>query len=217
MSLDFKKLRTEMVVDLQKRGIQDTAVLQAMNTVPREQFVPESHLEHAYYNGALPLPARQTISQPFVVALMLSALKLQPHFNVLEIGTGSGYAAAVMSLLVRQVHTVERQEELIAYAKIRLNQLGYANIAVHLGDGTLGWPTAAPYNAIAVAAAGPMVPISLREQLEENGRLIMPVGSQKRQKLQLVWRKSADQFGQKTLTPVRFVPLIGSEGWETRD
>ena len=217
MTLDFAALRAEMVADLRGRGIRDTAVLQAMNTVPREHFVPESHLELAYYNGALPLPAKQTISQPFVVALMLSALKLQPHFNVLEIGTGSGYAAAVMSLLVRQVHTIERQEELVAYAKTRLNQLGYANIAVHLGDGTLGWPAAAPYDAIVVAAAGPTVPLSLRDQLGENGRLIMPVGSQKKQKLQLVWRKSNGQFGHKTLTPVRFVPLIGSEGWHRRE
>jgi protein-L-isoaspartate(D-aspartate) O-methyltransferase len=217
MTLDFNQLRAEMVEDLRKRGIRDTAVLQAMNTVPREQFVPESHLEHAYYNGALPLPAKQTISQPFVVALMLSALKLQPHFNVLEIGTGSGYAAAVMSLLVRQVHTVERKEELVAYAQSRLNQLGYENIAVHQGDGTLGWPNAAPYEAIAVAAAGPTVPISLRDQLGAKGRLIMPVGSQKKQRLELVWRKPNGQFGQKTLTPVRFVPLIGSEGWQKKD
>jgi len=213
MTLDFEALRAEMVADLRKKGIQDTAVLQAMNTVPREQFVPESHLEHAYYNGALPLPAKQTISQPYVVALMLSVLKLQPHFNVLEIGTGSGYAAAVLGQIVQQVHTIERQEELVAYAQTRLNELGYKNIAVHQGDGTLGWPEAAPYNAIVVAAAGPAVPLSLREQLGKNGRLIMPVGSQKRQKLQLVWRKSNGQFGQKTLTPVRFVPLIGSEGW----
>jgi protein-L-isoaspartate(D-aspartate) O-methyltransferase len=144
---------------------------------------------------------------------MLSVLKLQPHFNVLEIGTGSGYAAAVLGQIVQQVHTIERQEELVAYAQTRLNELGYKNIAVHQGDGTLGWPEAAPYNAIVVAAAGPAVPLSLREQLGKNGRLIMPVGSQKRQKLQLVWRKSNGQFGQKTLTPVRFVPLIGSEGW----
>jgi protein-L-isoaspartate(D-aspartate) O-methyltransferase len=120
----------------------------------------------------------------------------------------------VASLLVRQVHTVERQEKLVPYAKKRLNQLGYANIAVHLGDGTLGWPPAAPYDAIVVTAGGPSVPVSLRNQLAVNGRLIMPVGSYKKQKLQLVWRKSDGQFGSKTLTPVRFVPLIGSEGWQ---
>ncbi len=214
MNLNFEALRAEMVEDLRKRGIRDTAVLQAMNTVPREEFVPESHLEHAYYNGALPLPAKQTISQPYVVAIMLSALKLQPHFNVLEIGTGSGYAAAVLGEIVQQVHTVERKEELVAYAKTRLHELGYKNIEVHQGDGTLGWPEAAPYDAIVVAAAGPNVPVSLREQLGANGRLIMPVGSQKNQRLQLVWRKSNGQFGHKTLTPVRFVPLIGSEGWD---
>ena len=215
--MDFEKLRAEMVADLQERGIEDTAVLQAMRTVPREVFVQEDHLEYAYYNGALPLPAQQTISQPYVVALMLSALKLQPQFTVLEIGTGSGYAAAVLAQIVRQVHTVERKEALVAYANARLQQLGYTNVQVHLGDGTLGWPEAAPYEAIVVAAAGPTVPASLREQLGVNGRLIMPVGSYKKQKLQLVWRKKDGRFGQKTLTPVRFVPLIGSEGWDDAD
>lgn len=215
--MSFEKLRAEMVADLRRRGIRDTAVLQAMNTVPREAFVQEEHLEFAYYNGALPLPAKQTISQPYVVALMLSAMKLQPHFNVLEIGTGSGYAAALIGQIVQQVHTVERQEALVDYAQTRLHQLGYANICVHFGDGTLGWPEAAPYDAIVVAAGGPTVPISLRDQLGENGRLIMPVGSYKKQKLMLIWRKSNGRFGQKTLTPVRFVPLIGSEGWDDGD
>ncbi len=214
MEMDFDQLRAAMVAELQQQGIHDTAVLQAMNTVPREHFVPDEYQEYAYYNGPVPLPAKQTISQPFVVALMLAALKLKPHFNLLEIGTGSGYAAAVASLLVRQVHTVERQEKLVQYAKIRLNQLGYANIAVHLGDGTLGWPAAAPYDAIVVAAGGPTVPVSLRNQLAVNGRLIIPVGTQKKQKLHLVWRKKDGRFGHKVLTPVRFVPLIGSEGWD---
>lgn len=212
--MNFEKLRAEMVADLRKQGIRDTAVLQAMNIVPREAFVQADHLDHAYYNGALPLPAKQTISQPYVVALMLSALKLQPHHNVLEIGTGSGYAAAVLGQIVQQIHTVERQEALVEYAKTRLHQLGYANIHIHLGDGTLGWPKAAPYDRIVVAAGGPVVPQSLRDQLGENGRLIMPVGSYKKQKLQLVWRKKNGRFGQKTLTPVRFVPLIGDEGWD---
>ncbi|WP_420644969.1 protein-L-isoaspartate(D-aspartate) O-methyltransferase [Candidatus Leptofilum sp.] len=215
--MDFAKLRAEMVADLRKRGIKDTAVLQAMNTVPREAFVQEDHLEYAYYNGALPLPAQQTISQPYVVALMLSALQLQPQFNVLEIGTGSGYAAALLGHIVRQVHTVERQEKLVAYAESRLGQLGYANIFVHFGDGTLGWPEAAPYDAIVIAAGGPVVPVSLRDQLGINGRLVMPVGSYKKQKLILVTRKANGKFSQKTLTPVRFVPLIGSEGWEDDD
>ncbi|MCC6602753.1 MAG: protein-L-isoaspartate(D-aspartate) O-methyltransferase [Anaerolineae bacterium] len=217
MEMDFDQLRAAMVAELQEQGIRDTAVLQAMNTVPREHFVPDEYLEYAYYNGPVPLPAKQTISQPFVVALMLAALKLKPHFNLLEIGTGSGYAAAVASLLVRQVHTIERQAKLVQYAKIRLNQLGYANIAVHLGDGTLGWPAAAPYDAIVVAAGGPTVPVSLRNQLAVNGRLIIPVGTQKKQKLHLVWRKKDGRFGHKVLTPVRFVPLIGREGWDEGD
>ncbi|MCP4415216.1 MAG: protein-L-isoaspartate(D-aspartate) O-methyltransferase [Chloroflexi bacterium] len=211
---DFAKQRAEMVADLAKQGIRDKAVLRAMHTVPREHFVPEEHLDYAYYDGPIPLPANQTISQPYVVALMLSALNLQPHFKVLEIGTGSGYAAAVLSQLVRQVHTVERQERLVDYAQARLDDIGYANIAVHLGDGTLGWPAAAPYNAIIVAAGGPTVPTALREQLAENGRLIIPVGSQQKQKLELVWRKANGRFGKNPLTPVRFVPLIGQEGWQ---
>lgn len=214
MSPDFAQQRAEMVADLAKHGIQNRAVLQAMGTVPREQFVPEEHLENAYYDGPIPLPTQQTISQPYVVALMLSALNLQPHFKVLEVGAGSGYAAAVLSKLVQQVHTVERYPQLVEYAQARLHNVGYANVAVHLGDGTLGWPPAAPYDAIIVAAGGPTVPTSLREQLAKNGRLIMPVGSQKKQKLQLVWRKTNSRFGQKTLSPVRFVPLIGSEGWQ---
>jgi len=211
---DSDQLRDEMVADLVKRGVRNKAVLQAMRTVPRELFVPKEHLEHAYYDGPIPLPTEQTISQPYVVALMLSALNLQPHFKVLEVGTGSGYAAAVLSKLVQQVHTVERQAQLVAYAQACLHDDGYANIAVHLGDGTLGWPPAAPYDAIIVAAGGPAVPTSLRDQLAKNGRLIMPVGSQQKQKLQLVWRKKNGRFGQKTLSPVRFVPLIGSEGWQ---
>jgi protein-L-isoaspartate(D-aspartate) O-methyltransferase len=217
MPPDFAQQRVEMVADLVRKGIRDKAVLQAMRTVPRELFVPQEHLEHAYHDGPIPLPSEQTISQPYVVALMLSTLKLQPHFKVLEVGTGSGYAAAVLSKLVQQVHTVERQAQLVAYAQARLHDAGYANIAVHLGDGTLGWPSAAPYDAIIVAAGGPTVPPSLREQLGENGRLIMPVGSQQKQKLQLVWRKANGRFGQKTLSPVRFVPLIGSEGWQEGD
>ncbi|MEZ4594789.1 MAG: protein-L-isoaspartate(D-aspartate) O-methyltransferase [Chloroflexota bacterium] len=215
--MNFEKLRAEMVADLRERGIDDTAVLQAMHTVPREAFVLEKYLDQTYENRPLPLPRRQTISQPFVVALMLSALKLQPDFNVLEIGTGSGYAAAVLGQIVAHVHTVERQERLVAYAQSRLDQLGYANVYVHCGDGTLGWPAAAPYDAIVVAAGGPTVPVSLRNQLGVNGRLIMPVGSYKKQKLQLVWRQEDGRFGQKTLTPVRFVPLIGSEGWDEGD
>lgn len=214
MTIDFAQQRNKMVADLVKQGIQDKAVLQAMRTVPREQFVPKAHQEFAYYDGPIPLPTKQTISQPYVVALMLSALHLQPHFKVLEIGTGSGYAAAVLSRLVQQVHTVERQPQLVAYAKKCLEGIGYTNIAVHLGDGTLGWPPAAPYNAIIVAAGGPTVPVSLQKQLAENGRLIMPIGSQAKQRLVLVWRKENGRFGQKTLSPVRFVPLIGSEGWE---
>jgi protein-L-isoaspartate(D-aspartate) O-methyltransferase len=214
MSPDFAQQRADMVADLVKQGIRDKAVLQAMGAVPREQFVPEAHLEHAYYDGPIPLPVNQTISQPYVVALMLSTLKLQPHFKVLEIGTGSGYAAAVLSRLVREVHTVERQAQLVEYAQLCLCDIGYTNIFVHLGDGTLGWLSAAPYDAIIVAAGGPAVPAALCKQLGKNGRLIMPVGSRQKQKLELVWRKANGRFGKKPLTPVRFVPLIGSEGWQ---
>ncbi|HEX6385041.1 MAG TPA: protein-L-isoaspartate(D-aspartate) O-methyltransferase [Anaerolineae bacterium] len=199
---------------LKARGIRDPAILEAMSIVPREHFVPASYRKYAYRDGPIPIPNRQTISQPYVVALMISALHLQPTDRVLEIGTGSGYAAAVLSRIVQAVYTVERHARLVQYARERLADLGYDNVWVHHGDGTLGWPEHAPYTAIIVAAGGPDVPPSLAGQLEIGGRLVMPVGRHRRQqKLVRITRQGPDEFTKKDLGAVAFVPLVGEEGW----
>lgn len=212
---DFTAQRERMVREqLVERGIADTAVLAAMRTVPREQFVPLSYQEAAYMDGPLPIGAGQTISQPYVVALMLVQLQLQADHRVLEIGTGSGYAAAVLSRIVREVYTVERQHTLAWQAKARLAALGYENVWVHEGDGTLGWAEYAPYDSIIAAACGPKVPPSLQMQLAVNGRLLMPVGKKKAQHLVMVERLGDNEFRQRKLQSVRFVQLIGAEGFE---
>lgn len=212
---DFTAQRERMVREqLVERGIADTAVLAAMRTVPREQFVPLSYQEAAYMDGPLPIGAGQTISQPYVVALMLVQLQLQADHRVLEIGTGSGYAAAVLSRIVREVYTVERQHTLAWQTKARLAALGYENIWVHEGDGTLGWAEYAPYDSIIAAACGPKVPPSLQMQLAVNGRLLMPVGKKKAQHLVMVERLGDNEFRQRKLQSVRFVQLIGAEGFE---
>jgi protein-L-isoaspartate(D-aspartate) O-methyltransferase len=212
---EFARNREQMVREqIAGRGITDAAVLKAMQTVPRELFVPEKYQRYAYDDTPLPIPGRQTISQPYVVALMISKLNLHADDRVLEIGTGSGYAAALLGEIVREVHTVERIKELVAYARDRLRLLGYDNVHVHQGDGTLGWEPAAPYDAIIVAAGGPCVPESLKRQLAENGRLIIPVGrSERRQHLICITRTGEDSFEESELGAVAFVPLIGDEGW----
>jgi protein-L-isoaspartate(D-aspartate) O-methyltransferase len=211
----FAAERRQMVANqIAGRGIKDAAVLKAMRTVPRELFVPEKYEMHAYDDSPLPIPGKQTISQPYVVALMISKLGLDRSDKVLEIGTGSGYAAALLSRIVREVHTVERIRELVEYARERLQRLGYENVFVHHVDGTLGWPQAAPYQGIVVAAGGPTVPDSLKGQLDLQGRLVMPVGrSERRQHLIMVTRTARDEFEQYELGAVAFVPLIGEEGW----
>ncbi len=203
-----------VMAQLKERGIEDTAVLNAMNTVPREIFVADSYKAYAYKDGPLPLPNGQTISQPYIVALMASLLNLAPSDRVLEIGTGSGYAAAVLSRIASEVYTVERRQELINYARNCLDRLGYDNIHLHHGDGTLGWPEHAPYDAIVVAAGGPIIPAALRDQLAIGGRLVMPVGSSQRQQhLKQIIRLGQNNFSQKDYGAVAFVPLIGAEGW----
>jgi protein-L-isoaspartate(D-aspartate) O-methyltransferase len=200
---------------IRARGIEDPAVLHAMLTVPREAFVPEELRERAYTDAALPIPDGQTISQPYIVALMAAALRLKPTERVLEIGTGSGYAAAVLSRIAGEVYTVERHETLAHAARERLNALGYGNVRVAHGDGTLGWPEHAPYDAITVAASGPQVPETLRAQLKIGGRLVMPKGSSRiEQKLVRVTRTGEDEYAEESLVTVSFVPLIGREGWE---
>ena len=199
---------------LASRGIRDPWVLHAMRTVPREGFVPESLRESAYDDEPLPIGEGQTISQPYVVALMTEAVEPRPGDRALEIGTGSGYAAAVLATIVSEVYTVERLGRLAEAAGRHLAGLDYHNVHVLTGDGTLGWPAHAPYDAIVVTAGGPRVPPALLEQLAIGGRLIMPVGSAHRfQCLVRVTRTGADSYDQEDLEDVAFVPLIGKQGW----
>ncbi|MBX7252912.1 MAG: protein-L-isoaspartate(D-aspartate) O-methyltransferase [Candidatus Promineofilum sp.] len=211
----FAAARERMVADqIAGRGISDAAVLRAMRLVPRQHFVPESERPYAYDDTPLPIPAHQTISQPYVVAYMIAALGLGPDDRVLEVGAGSGYAAAVLSRIVGEVYTVERHPELVDYARARLAALGYDNVHVHQGDGTRGWPEHAPYDGIIVAAGGPAVPESLRAQMAVGGRLVMPVGrSRQQQHLVRVTRRAEGGMREEKLAPVAFVPLIGDEGW----
>lgn len=199
---------------LQGRGIRDRAVLKAMRDVPREAFVNERFLDRAYGDHPLPIAEGQTISQPYIVAYMTEALELKKTDRVLEIGTGSGYAAAVLSRIVTTVHTVERLGRLVEEAGQRFKLLGYDNIVIHEGDGTLGWPEHSPYDAIVVTAGAPEVPKRLLEQLATGGRLVIPVGmSCEVQDLIRVRRLSEKEFRSEHLCGVRFVPLIGAAGW----
>lgn len=193
------------------RGIRELRLLDALRAVPRHLFVPEESARAAYDDRPLPIGDGQTISQPFMVAAMTAALELAGHERVLEIGTGSGYQAAILALLAREVHTVESRAHLVEEAAERLAQLGYANVQVHAGDGTLGWLAAAPYDAILVSAAAPAVPPPLVEQLREGGRLVIPVGDSGQQEL---WRvRQGSGAAHEVLHYCRFVPLVGRHGW----
>ncbi|BDV43581.1 hypothetical protein GURASL_25040 [Geotalea uraniireducens] len=209
-------LRDTMIEEqLKWRGIRDPAVLAAMREIPREEFVPPELATIAYADRPLPIGEEQTISQPYIVAYMTEALELTAGDRVLEIGTGSGYAAAVLSRIAGQVYTIERLAELARTARNRLERLGYRNIVVHLGDGTLGWPDHAPYEAIVVTAGAPDIPRPLLEQLAEGGRLVIPVGPHPSfQTLVRIRRLGTDEYRREELLDVRFVPLIGSAGWE---
>lgn len=196
------------------RDITDPRVLSAMRRVPRHLFVPEALREDAYLDMPLPIGEGQTISQPYIVALTAQALALGETDKVLEIGTGSGYAAAVLAELAGEVISIERNRTLAARAREALRTLGYANVRVVEGDGTLGYAKEAPYQAISVTASGPRVPPSLLAQLARGGRLLIPVGVHEwAQELVLARRTEDDQIVQKNLGAVRFVPLIGAEGW----
>jgi protein-L-isoaspartate(D-aspartate) O-methyltransferase len=185
-----------------------------MRAVPREAFVPPEWVEEAYDDRPLPIGQGQTISQPYMVALMAQALLLTPRDRVLEIGTGTGYSAAVLSRIAAEVYTVERLASLATSARERLRRLEFYNIHVHNGDGTLGWPQYAPYHGIVVTAGGPATPVALREQLAIGGRLVMPVGTSLHgQRLIRLTRQSPTQIDQEELAGVRFVPLIGAQGW----
>jgi protein-L-isoaspartate(D-aspartate) O-methyltransferase len=200
--------------DLIGRGIKDAAVLRAMREVPREAFVPPELAAHAYADHPLPIEEEQTISQPYIVAYMTEALELTPGDRVLEIGTGSGYAAAVLSRIVTTVYSVERLGTLADKARKRLTALGYSNIVVQEGDGTLGWPEHAPYDAIVVTAGAPKLPEALLEQLATGGRMVIPIGPTSfLQMLIRVRRQGENDYHNEELCPVRFVPLIGAAGW----
>jgi protein-L-isoaspartate(D-aspartate) O-methyltransferase len=213
--LDLSRGRARMVdVQIVRRGVRDPHVLDAMRRVPREAFVESGFEEFAYEDGPLPIAEGQTISQPYIVALMIEAAEVKPGDRVLEVGAGSGYAAAVMSQIADSVHAIERHPSLGESARARFSKLGYENIDLRIGDGTKGWPEAAPFDAILVAAGGPEPPPALKEQLAIGGRLIIPVGSEGRcQTLLKLTRKSDTEYEQEDLGAVVFVPLIGEQGW----
>jgi protein-L-isoaspartate(D-aspartate) O-methyltransferase len=210
----FIDMRTRMVAQhLERRDIRDPRVLEAFLRVPREEFVAFPLRIHAYDDAPLGIGFGQTISQPYVVAITVQALELRGHERVLEIGSGSGYAAAILGQLAAEVHTVERIGERAAIAGERLARLRYDNVHVHHADGTLGWPAAAPYAAIAVAAGAPEPPPSLLRQLAIGGRLVLPHGDANSQRLAKIVRTSESEFVETNLGDVRFVPLVGAEGW----
>jgi protein-L-isoaspartate(D-aspartate) O-methyltransferase len=209
--------RAAMVrTQLEQRGIHDKRVLDAMLSVPRHLFVPSEARQDAYQDRALPINEGQTISQPFIVALMAQALALVGDERILEIGTGSGYAAAVLSRLAAEVYTVERWPSLAEAAERRLNDLGYSNVQVVVGDGSAGLPAYAPFDGIVVAAASPWVPKPLRDQLGNGGRLVIPVGGRDEQFL-LRLRRQDTTMQIERISGVRFVPLVGDHAWRSDD
>lgn len=211
---DLAQKRFDMVErQIKARGVKNPLVLEALKNVPRHEFIPPALLEAAYEDTPLPISHGQTISQPYIVAVMVEAAEIKPGDAVLEIGTGSGYAAAVVAEIAKQVYTVERIEPLATDAIGRFKNLGYNNIEVKIGDGTLGWQEKGPFDAIIVTAGAPVIPSSLTKQLNEGGRLIIPVGDAIMQHLLRI-RKKNGRLIQEILEAVRFVPLIGKEGWE---
>lgn len=210
----WDKNRERMVEEqLIPRGIADEPTLRAMRTVPRHLFVDDAMGSSAYGDHPLPIGAGQTISQPYIVALMTQALALKGHERVLEIGTGSGYQAAVLSRICDRVYTIERIDSLLVRARKIFDQLHYHNITSRLDDGTEGWPSEAPFDAIIVTAGGPSIPEPLIEQLTDPGRMIIPVGDQYLQELKLL-EKSDGSIQIKTIELVRFVNLVGTHGWQ---
>jgi len=212
----FARAREEMIkLQIAGRGVCDPRVLEAMRTVPRHRFVPPHLVGSAYRDSPLPIGEGQTISQPYIVALMSELLALTGTERVLEIGTGSGYQAAILSRLAAEVITIERFPSLAQEASARLAELGYDNVRVIIGDGSLGYPEAAPYDAIIVTAASPEIPTPLQEQLAKSGRLLAPVGPRWTQHLVMVRRVGA-RYETESLIGVAFVPLIGEHGWQER-
>ncbi len=208
---DYAARRDDMVDrQLAARGVRSAKVLDAMRTVPREAFVPANVREFAYQNSPLPIGFGQTISQPYMVAFMLEALELRGGERVLEVGAGSGYAAAVLGQVARRVYAVERIAELAGRAAATMRKLGYDSVEIRHGDGTRGWPEQAPFDAIVVAAGGRYVPEALLRQLRIGGRLVIPVGPRERfQELLRITRVDEEEFRREELAAVRFVPLVG--------
>lgn len=213
MKDEYTLERDHMVTwQIEKRGVTNPAVLRAMRTVPRHLFVSPEMQEHAYADYPLPIASGQTISQPYIVALMTALLNLNGTEKVLEVGTGSGYQAAVLSLLAYEVHSVEFIPRLATEAEATLRSLGYANVTVHLGDGSLGWEAQAPYDAIMVTASAPKAPPPLLAQLKPQGRMVLPVGGRGMQRLEL-WQQENGVWQPEEVLPVAFVPLRGVHGW----
>jgi len=210
----YQLVREEMVqTQIRARGVRDERVIEAMRRVPRHFFVDSALRGQAYDDYPLPIAGGQTISQPYIVACMTELLQLTGEETVLEIGTGSGYQTAILSLLCRKVYSVERLNSLLAKARKVFDALAYFNIVARLADGTLGWPEMAPFDAIIVTAGGPEIPPPLLDQLADPGRLVMPVGDQKQQQLRLVSKRNG-QLLTESLAGVRFVDLIGIHGWK---
>ena len=213
---DFSKERIRMVeTQIAGRGIRDPLLLEAIGSTPREKFVSPGFERLAYEDGPLPIGQGQTISQPYIVALMIEAAGIRPGARVLEVGAGSGYAAAVMSRIAGQVYAIERHPSLAKEAEQRFQQLGYNNITLRVGDGSRGWPEAGPFDAVLVSAAAPVVPADLKQQLVVGGRLLIPVGAAHgSQRLHGITRTGPTEFEDENLGGVAFVPLISEQGWK---
>ena len=213
----YEQARKRMVESqIAQRGLRDKRLLAAFASIPRHMFVPEDYRYTAYDDGPLPIGYSQTISQPYIVALMTNLLELKGDERVLEVGTGSGYQAAILGRMAKEVHTVEYLPELATSAKKLLQELGLKNVHVHIGDGSLGWPETAPYQGIVVAAAAPQASKTLLDQLADGGRLILPVGGRGVQNLE-IWEKVGEECTSRIETSVAFVPLRGEEGWDRKE
>ena len=209
----FESERRAMVEEqIRRRGVRDEKVLEAMFAIPRHEFVPSSHLAAAYEDRPLPIGATETISQPYIVAAMSAAASIRPGDKALEIGTGTGYQAAILAFLGARVFTVERNLSLAEAARERLRRLGYGTVEVICGDGTEGYAAAAPFQVILVTAAAPHLPQPLLDQLDDGGRMVIPVGDLMHQDLELIFKQGAE-VSKRFLDPCQFVPLIGRHGW----
>lgn len=215
-ALEFEAERRAMVeTQLRRRGIRDAKVLEAMFAVPRHEFVAPAYVHAAYEDRPLPIGEAETISQPYMVAAMTAAARIEPGDKVLEVGTGSGYQAAILAHLGAEVYTLDRNFQLVEAARQRLRRLGYSSVQVLWGDGSEGYSAAAPYQAILVTAGSPKAPQALLDQLADGGRLVIPVGDLMRQDLQLIF-KHGEQIVTRLLDPCQFVPLIGKQAWPER-